>query len=44
MITELTPRQARLKVNAERLGLAAVTEQDGNVLYLKVENPSRPYA
>lgn len=44
MAAELTDRQLRLQASAERRGLATAVDQDGEITYLTVSNPLRPYA
>lgn len=44
MAAELTDRQLRLQTSAERRGLATAVDQDGEITYLTVTNPRRPYA
>lgn len=44
MTAELTTRQARIQKNADRFNFTAVIEKDGDVTYLMVSNPRRPYS
>lgn len=44
MAAELTDRQLRLQASAEKRGLTTAIDQDGNITYLTVTNPRRPYA
>jgi len=44
MTAELTTRQARIQNNANRFNFDTVIEKDGDITYLTVTNPRRPYA